>query len=93
MVTEIRLTLYGLRVLELFSRNRKKGLSGSEVATKTNLTNGTLYPLLSRLETAGLLSGVWEIGDPRAMKRPRKRFYKITEVGIKRLQFEQFFTA
>ena len=89
MVSEIRLTLYGLRVLSLFAGNKEKKFSGSEISKKINLTNGTLYPLLFRLEAAGLLKSLWEKGDPSAMKRPRKRFYKITETGIKRLLIEQ----
>ncbi len=89
MVSKIRLTLYGLRVLSLFAGAKGKPLSGSEIAIKTNLTNGTLYPLLFRLEDAGLLTSKWETGDPKIMKRPRKHLYKITKTGIKRLLFEQ----
>ncbi|MCH7807048.1 MAG: helix-turn-helix transcriptional regulator [Proteobacteria bacterium] len=89
MVAEIRLTLYGLRVLSLFAKNETKWFSGSDVAKKTNLTNGTLYPLLFRLEGAGLLVSMWEDADPEILKRPRKRLYKITRTGINRLLFEQ----
>ncbi len=89
MPNELRVTRYGLRVLSLFMRNKGKTLAGSDIARMTNLTNGTLYPLLLRFEDAGLLISHWEKDDPTKLKRPRKRLYKITEAGLKRLLFEQ----
>jgi PadR family transcriptional regulator PadR len=40
------------------------------------IDQGTLYPLLRRLETQGLLSSNWRLEDPR----PR-RYYVISEQG------------
>ena len=39
---------------------------------------GTLYPLLRRLETQGLLESKWRIEDPR----PR-RYYVLSKLGVK----------
>ena len=88
MPREIRLTLHGLRVLKLFERDPDKWLAGTDVATSLNLANGTLYPLLHRFEAAELLSGKWEEGRPGKLKRPLKRFYRITDLGAKRFLFE-----
>ncbi len=46
--------------------------------TKINLDTDTLYPLLRRLETQGLLSSRWEMVSPR----PRK-IYELTTMGKK----------
>ena len=40
------------------------------------IEEGTLYPLLRRLEKQGLLESEWEVGE----SRPR-RYYKISPVG------------
>lgn len=88
MPIEIRITLQVLRVLGVFCQNPAKGFSGSEVSLKTNLPSGTLYPLLHRLERAGFLKSHWEKGHPQALKRPLKRYYKITKSGENRFQFE-----
>ncbi|GAB1422010.1 PadR family transcriptional regulator [Anaerolineales bacterium] len=41
-----------------------------------NVEEGTLYPLLRRLEKQGLLESEWEVGEAR----PRK-YYKISVLG------------
>lgn len=47
-----------------------------------DLKEGTLYPVLYRLEDAGLIAAEW---DPPARGVPRK-YYKITAKGKKRLE-------
>lgn len=42
-----------------------------------DINEGTLYPLLRRLETQGLLSSEWRVIDEA---RPR-RYYKLSELG------------
>jgi PadR family transcriptional regulator PadR len=44
------------------------------------IDQGTLYPLLRRLETQGLLSSSWRLED----SRPR-RYYLISQEGLKSL--------
>lgn len=81
-----RLTSNVLRVLsEIQSGSVVDGLAGAEVAKKTKLASGTLYPILMRLETAGWLRSQWEAGDPAELGRPRKRFYFITGEGRSQL--------
>jgi PadR family transcriptional regulator PadR len=48
------------------------------------LKEGSLYPALYRLEKAGLIASAWE--DESAPRRgPRKRVYRITKQGKRRL--------
>jgi PadR family transcriptional regulator PadR len=51
----------------LMSRLAERGLE---------IEQGTLYPLLRRLESQGLLQSEWDVGGPR----PR-RYYKISPAG------------
>jgi PadR family transcriptional regulator PadR len=46
---------------------------------------GTLYPALHRLEKAGLLEGRWQ-ALPNGRQR---RYYRITEKGLRRLSTER----
>jgi PadR family transcriptional regulator PadR len=71
--------LYGLEIL----RNLESG-SGLVV------TEGTIYPLLSRLRTDGVVTSKWiesQLGHPR-------RYYELTRIGRTRLcLMEQRWTA
>lgn len=44
------------------------------------LKEGTLYPVLYRLEAAGLVKGEWE-DDTEGRRGPRRRIYRLTEKG------------
>jgi PadR family transcriptional regulator PadR len=46
---------------------------------KMIVVEGTLYPLLTRLKNAGLLSYRWE----ESTSGPPRKYYKLTELGIK----------
>lgn len=74
-----RLTPQTAQVLEAVIN--RGPLSGADIAKSTKLKSGTLYPLLLRLEEAGWLRSEWEVGDPRELGRPRRRFYQVTGVG------------
>lgn len=55
---------------------------GFDVMDATGLPNGTVYPLLRRLERRGVLEGVWEDEErARAEQRPPRRYYRLTPVG------------
>jgi PadR family transcriptional regulator, regulatory protein PadR len=84
--TEPRLTQQTLTVLGALSSNSARELSGAEIAKASKLSSGTLYPILYRLEEYGWLDSRWEIGDPVALGRPRRRYYRITAEGAKRVQ-------
>jgi PadR family transcriptional regulator PadR len=51
------------------------------IAQGLDIEEGTLYPLIRRLESYGLLSSRWQEGDGR-----KKRYYKITTEGKKMLK-------
>ena len=44
------------------------------------LKEGTLYPVLYRLEEAGLIRGAWE-DDSEGRRGPRRRIYRLTDKG------------
>src|SRR5450432_3698530 len=58
------------------------------------LKEGSLYPALYRLESAGMIRGIWEsAATPR--RGPRRRIYRLTAKGRRRLktargEFQQF---
>jgi DNA-binding PadR family transcriptional regulator len=54
-------------------------LSGAEISREARLASGTLYPMLMRLEQCGWLESRWETEDPQALRRPRRRYYRVTE--------------
>ena len=55
---------------------------GFEIMDATGLASGTVYPILRRLEDAGLLSAKWErTADARDEQRPPRRYYQITGSG------------
>jgi DNA-binding PadR family transcriptional regulator len=76
-----RISIQGIKVLQAFMERGGGELSGSEIATTTGLLSGTLYPMLVRFEKAGLLTHRWEEGEPSELRRPRRRFYRITAEG------------
>lgn len=55
---------------------------GFDVMDATGLPDGTVYPILRRLERRGVLEGVWEDeAVARAEQRPARRYYRLTPVG------------
>lgn len=62
---------YGLEILD-----RLRGEAGLDMA------EGTIYPLLHRLERGGLVSAEWRMESDGA--RPRK-YYQLTDAGVAEL--------
>ncbi len=55
---------------------------GFDVMDATGLPDGTVYPILRRLERRGVLEGAWEDeAIARADQRPPRRYYRLTKVG------------
>lgn len=54
---------------------------GLEIIQHTALASGTVYPILARLERLGCVSSRWEADETEA-RGPRRRFYRITELGL-----------
>jgi PadR family transcriptional regulator, regulatory protein PadR len=68
-------------VLMAVSRNYRYGF---DISDATGLPSGTVYPVLRRLEDAGLLRSRWEsLGTARAEQRPPRRYYTVTGSGAK----------
>ena len=55
---------------------------GFDVMDATGLPDGTVYPILRRLEKRGVLTGRWEEeATAKAEQRPQRRYYALTPVG------------
>ena len=81
----IRLTMESARVLKAVINAGRA--HGSMVMDSTKLPSGTVYPILARLETSGLLVSEWEDGEASELGRPLRRYYSATEAG--RLGFDE----
>ena len=80
-------TLYGYELMALLDRD-----SGGYFAAK----EGTLYPILYRLEDAGYIQSNWE-NDNKRRGAPRK-YYSVTPEGLEHLknaqnEFNEFLIA
>ncbi len=59
---------------------------GFDIMDETVLKSGSVYRALSRLEVLQLLESSWEDADAALReKRPRRRYYRLTELGRKEL--------
>ena len=84
MANSPRLTLPTAMVLLAVSRNYRYGFDISDV---TGLPSGTVYPVLRRLEEAGLLRSRWEAAQTaRAEQRPPRRYYTVTSSGAQAVE-------
>ena len=55
---------------------------GFDIMDATGLPDGTVYPILRRLERRGVLAGDWEDeAEARAEQRPQRRYYELTPLG------------
>jgi DNA-binding PadR family transcriptional regulator len=52
---------------------------GYDLAKRTGLKSGTLYPILVRLADRGLVEARWE--DEQPSGRPRRHLYRLTASG------------
>jgi PadR family transcriptional regulator PadR len=87
-IGEPTMTRHTLRVLTLMLEDPRSELSGADLSKLTGLASGTIYPLLLRLEGAAWLESRWETDEPTAMGRPRKRLYRVTGLGVRKLKAE-----
>jgi|SRR5262245_22300992 len=53
---------------------------GNDVAKKSGVRPGALYPVLARMHAAGWLADEWE-ESAAGKNRPPRRYYEITEQG------------
>jgi DNA-binding PadR family transcriptional regulator len=55
---------------------------GFDIIDATNLRSGTVYPLLRRLEDAGLIRSKWEhVAIARSDNRPPRKYYELTKAA------------
>ena len=91
--TQLRRGVIGPCILAALSTGRRYGLQlvkELERDGKLLTSQGTIYPLLNRLQEAGLVRSEWEIVHN---ERPR-RYYELTDAGRKDLQqFQTDWTA
>jgi DNA-binding PadR family transcriptional regulator len=60
---------------------------GFDVMDATGLPDGTVYPILRRLERRGVLEGAWEDeAVARAQQRPPRRYYRLTPLGEEEIE-------
>lgn len=80
----VRLTRPTALVLLALARGTRHGF---DVLDLTGLPSGTVYPILRRLEHAGLVSSRWEpVRDAREAGRPPRRYYELTGAGAEALR-------
>src|SRR5579871_3378878 len=60
---------------------------GFDIADRTGLRTGTVYPALRRLEDLGFVRSNWENDRiARREQRPARRYYEITPPGVVALE-------
>ena len=56
---------------------------GFDIIDVTGLRSGTVYPVLEKLEGAGLVTSTWEdAARARRDKRPPRRYFDLTKAGV-----------
>jgi PadR family transcriptional regulator, regulatory protein PadR len=79
-MAQLRLTQATLAVVGvLMGAGPDERVWGLRLCEEANLGSGTVYPLLERLEKAGIVTSFWE--DPPPPDRPPRRFYELTSSG------------
>lgn len=74
-----RLTYATGLVLRAIARGYRHGFDIMDVS---GLPDGTVYPILRRMEEAGWLESRWEDADAAAADgRPPRRYYRLTKAG------------
>ena len=59
---------------------------GFDIADRTGLQTGTVYPALRRLDDLGFVRSHWESEKvARREQRPARRYYEITKAGAEAL--------
>jgi PadR family transcriptional regulator PadR len=80
----VRLTHSTTLVLVALARGVRHGF---DLLDETGLESGTVYPILRRLERAGLVRSRWEaVQRARAEGRPPRRYYDLSGAGAEVLE-------
>ena len=78
----MQVSLQTLQLLQVFMEDPSEPRYGLELAKRTGLKSGTVYPALGRLENEGWLTSRTEAVDPSQAGRPARRIYTITNAGV-----------
>lgn len=81
MSREPRLSADSLKVLGAMLEDPIAWHYGLGLAGAAEISSGTIYPMLARLENAGWLESRREEAGPESEGRPRRRLYRLTGVG------------
>lgn len=83
MAARPRLTFVTGVVLQCIARGNRYGF---DVMDASGLPDGTVYPALRRLESAGYLDASWEDAEvAHSQGRPTRRYYRLTAEGERAL--------
>lgn len=69
------------KVLGAFADRPGEPLYGYQILKAIDRRGGSLYPLLDRMVTEGLLTAEPEQTNPRGNGRPPRKWYRLTEAG------------
>lgn len=69
------------QVIRAFLDDPSEPRFGFDLMETLKLSSGTLYPILTKLRTAGWIQGHTEGIDPRVAGRPARRYYLLTAEG------------
>jgi PadR family transcriptional regulator PadR len=86
MGSEVRITIQTLKVLGVLLGNPSAGYYGLEISKLSALPTGSIYPILTRLETAGWITSSWEEINESAEGRRRRRYYQLSPQGAQRAE-------
>lgn len=70
-----------LQVLSVLAQRPTDDHYGLDICRATGLKGGTVYPILARLEKAGVVASMWEDIDPKVEGRSPRRNYQLTLSG------------
>ena len=74
-----RITYPAACVLQALADGKVFGL---DIIEHTGLPSGTVYPMLRRFESSGLVESTWETPEQAfGNRRPKRRNYQLTEAG------------
>ncbi len=84
-----RMTIATRTVLLAFLNDPDVELFGHQLAIRTGISHGTVYPILARLARAGLLTHRWETQGENNWGRPPRQYYRLTPDGRELARKEQ----
>jgi DNA-binding PadR family transcriptional regulator len=72
----------GFATAAVFGAVERGNKFGLDIMRETGMPSGTVYPTLTRAETAGLVRSRWEATTAATAEgRPRRRYYELTAAG------------